>query len=212
MSGEDLLSLRIVEAMLGTDAPMRSQHGDPSDMDVKKNEDRSDEVLAALRSLFAKLLAYEREFELDLLESRNVIGMNVSYGLVFQTDDDSNVTCVEAAVVDYGHGTRFGIKLGSPLVRELIGSDLDASTGDKVRVLTYLVRVGRQAVGFGGKHVGFLVDAERLLRDLVGVMRLEQCRASGDAADRGQGEADDVEPIHEADSTREVSDGSPIRS
>ena len=212
MSGEDFLSLRIAEALLGMDAPMRSELSDPGHVDIKTDEHRADDELAALRSLFAKLLAYEREFELDLLESRNIIGMNVSYGLVFQTDDDSNVTCVEAAVVDYGHDACFGIKLGSPLVHELIGSDLDASTGDKVRVLTYLVRVGRQAVGFGGKHVGFLVDAERLLRDLVGVMRLEQCRASGDAADGGQGEADDIEPIHEADSTREVSDGSPIRS
>lgn len=203
MSGEDLLSLRIAEAMLGTDAPMRSQHGDPSDMDVKKNEDRSDEVLASLRSLFAQLLAYERDFEHDLSESGNVIGMNVSYGLFFQTDDDSNVTCGEATIVDYGHGTRFGIKLDGPLVPELIGRNPDAVLADKVRVLTYLVRVGRQAVGFGGKHVGFLADAEGLLRDLVGLMRLEQGHAAGDAADRGQNETDDVEPIHVNDSTRD---------
>lgn len=140
---------------------------------------------------------------LDLLEASNVIGMNVSYGLVFHADDDSNVTCAEAAVVNYGHDSCFGVKLGGPLVRSLIGSNLDAPTGDKVRVLTYLVRVGRQAVGFGGKHVGFLADAEGLLRDLVGVMRLDEGGAPGDAADGGERKTDDVEPIHRTDSSHE---------
>lgn len=203
MSGEDLLSLRIAEALLGMDAPMHSEIRDPGHVDVKTDEYRTDDELAFLRSLFAKLLAYEREFELDLLESSNVIGMNVSYGLVFQADDDSNVTCTEAAVVNYGHDSCFGIKLGSPLVRSLIGSNLDAPTGDKVRVLTYLVRVGRQAVGFGGKHVGFLADTEGLLRDLVGVMRLDEGSAPGDAADGGKHKTDDIEPIHGTDSSHE---------
>lgn len=203
MSGEDLLSLRVAEALLGMDAPVHSEIRDPGHIDAKTDEYRTDDELASLRGLFAKLLTYEREFELDLLEASNVIGMNVSYGLVFQADDDSNVTCAEAAVVDYGHDSCFCIKLGGPLVRSLIGSNLDAPTSDKVRVLTYLVRVGRQAVGFGGKHIGFLADAEGLLRDLVGVMRLEERSAPGDAADGGEHEADDIGPIHEADSNPE---------
>ena len=203
MSGEDLLSLRVAEALLGMDAPMHSEIRDPGHVDVKTDEYRTDDELASLCSLFAKLLAYEREVELDLLEASNVIGMNVSYGLVFHADDDSNVTCAEAAVVNYGHDSCFGVKLGGPLVRSLIGSNLDAPTGDKVRVLTYLVRVGRQAVGFGGKHVGFLADAEGLLRDLVGVMRLDEGGAPGDAADGGERKTDDVGPIHRTDSSHE---------
>lgn len=202
MSGEDFLSLRVAEALLGMDAPMHSEIRDPGHVDVKTDEYRTDDELASLRSLFAKFIAYEREFELDLLEASHVIGMNVSYGLVFQADDDSNVTCAEAAVVDYGHDSCFCIKLGGPLVRSLIGSNLDAPICDKVRVLTYLVRVGRQAVGFGGKRVGFLADAEGLLRDLVGVMRLEECHASGGATDGGDYEADDIGPIHGPDSNR----------
>lgn len=99
--------------------------------------------------------------------------------------------------------TSVGEPSGGPLVRSLIGSNLDAPTGDKVRVLTYLVRVGRQAVGFGGKHVGFLADAEGLLRDLVGVMRLDEGGAPGDAADGGERKTDDVGPIHRTDSSHE---------
>lgn len=48
-----------------------------------------------------------------------------------------------------------------------------------------------------------LADAEGLLRDLVGVMRLDEGGAPGDAADGGERKTDDVGPIHRTDSSHE---------
>lgn len=217
MSKEDLMSLGIGEALLDLVASSAAQLGRIDDMDVDLASAASDESEAGLRVqtvdtslVFEYLLREELIFEYDLAERRNLIDMPLRNGLVFVADEHLHVSCHVGAVIDQEDGRSVSIVPDPPLVDRLVGGDRQRPLADRVRVCSYLVRLSCKVVGLlgdplrvDGDPVGFLRRSVGILRQLVAAMRLEQGDATGDAADRGQDETDDVEPIHVNDSTRD---------
>lgn len=204
MSGEDLLSLRMAEALLAIAGATHPELAGPDDMDPEPDAWRADDPASAeADGFFLKLLREEIVFEGKLAESGYVVGPHVGNGLVFASDDHMHVTCLECAVVGDGDGGIISIQPSGPLVDGLVSAGVERPLGDQIRVFAYLVRIGCQLVGVFGDADGFLRGSVRRLRQLVRLARLEEGHATGDAADGGQRKTDDTEPIHGTDSNPE---------
>lgn len=203
MSGEDLLSLRVAEALLAVAGAAYPEFAGPDDMDSESDVWRADDPASAeIGGFFLKLLHEEVVFERKLAESGHVDAPLVGKGLAVVSDDNMHVSCLECAVVDDNDGGIIRIQPSGPLVDGLIGAGVERSLGDQIRVFAYLVRVGCQLVGLFCDADGFLSGSVCRLRQLVRLARLEEGRASGGATDGGDYEADDIGAIHGTDSNR----------
>lgn len=144
-----------------------------------------DSVDASL--VFGYLLAKELDFERILVETGYAVDSCVEQGLVFVADDDKHVACRVGAIVDDYECRRFLIELEPPVVGSLVSGGGQRPLADRIRVATYLVRLGSKIVcrignraGFFGDPVGFLSEGVRVLRSLVRLARLEESNDPGD--------------------------------
>lgn len=135
------------------------------------------------------LLAQEVAAERELLETGKLIDVTFRHGVVCSSNDGEHVLCRVGAVVDQEDGRTLVVELDAPVADGLVGCDGQRLLTDRVRIATYLVRLGCKAVcrlgdreGLVGNPVGFLREAIRLLRELVGCMRVVQGDDGRDAS------------------------------
>lgn len=136
---------------------------------------------------FDYLLGKELEFERVLTETGYVVDSFVEQGLIFVANDDEHVTCRVGAVISDSESRSVAVEIEPPVVGSLVDGGGQRSLADRIRVATYLVRLGSKIVGltgdgasFFGDPVGFLGEGVRILRGLVRLARLNEGNDSGD--------------------------------
>lgn len=212
MSGEDLRSLRIAEALLAFQTAVHPELADPCDADGDPDLRHPVETIAVPAGVLSEILEHERRVEFQYADCGYQGGMPFRYDLALAMDDDMNVVCVESAIIDDTENGPIGIILSGPMVDGLIRAGLERSLCDQVRVFSYLVRMVCQLIGgvrglegFSGDAVRFFRETVRVLRELVRTARLEQSDNTGDGAERspdGSNHGPEHTPIHDTDSTR----------
>ncbi|RYN12655.1 hypothetical protein PG2006B_1121 [Bifidobacterium animalis subsp. animalis] len=193
-SNVSLLTLRLAEGLLDYCASSAAHGAFPLDVYADGQPHTGDDVAGRAHAVpsgvvFDKLLADEIAVEEEFSEAGYMLLMPLRKGLVLSADGDGHVECVCTAIIEDAYGSGFGIEFGVPFVDRLIGGNAQRPLADRIRVLTYLVRLGCQVVRLDGDTiridgdpVGFLSRTVRLLGQLVRFGRLQQGDHTGDTA------------------------------
>lgn len=211
-----LVTLRLAEGLLDYCASSAAHRAFPLDVDADGQPHAGDDVAGGahpvpLGVVFDKLLADELAIEEEFAETGYMLLMPLRKGLVLSADDDGHVECVCTAIIEDAYGSSFSIEFGVPFVDRLVGGNAQRPLADRIRVLTYLVRLGCQVVRLDGDTirvdgdpVGFLRSTVRVLGQLVRLARQEQGDHAGDATQRADPADDhirDIPSIHKPNAT-----------
>lgn len=211
-------ALRLAEGALGLFGPAHTEFAGPGDaqLDVNFASTGEEDPAFAIGSVYVPLI---REYlvreqircERELSESGYLIHAAFDYRLVFMANDRGHVSGRVAAVVDDEDGRRFAIELDPPVIDSLVGSDREGSLRDRVRIATYLVCLGGEAVSRLGLGESFLSDAVRTLSALVSALGLTNADGSGNRSHHTDQERDsdssprgDVPSIHASPSAKKT--------
>lgn len=205
--------LRLGEGLLELLASFHPKSAGPREGDVgfdlsDADEEHDPSVIDVVDTLliFSDLLAQEFAFEQSVFEGTNPVDVAFSYGLAFVPDGHRDVHCRVGAVVGHREGSALLVELEPPVVDRLVRGDGKRPLADRVRVATYLVRLGCKAVGLGcdsfgvfGDPVGFLGEGVRVLGELVRLARLDDGDAGGHDSEgtcHGSDDSDDHAQRH----------------
>lgn len=203
---DDSVSLVLANAVLYAVVSSYPEIAGPSYVDDGEVADDWDPgVLSLPGGVFDLLLSDEIRLEREFAEFGYCVCPHVDYRLAMVRDDDANVVCRVGAVIDDGDTASGLLILRQPVVDSLVGGNIERPLRDRLRVCTYLVRLGCQCVGLFGDSTGFLREAVGRLRDLIALTRLGQGDDSGDASDcsydRSDGRDDFPDVCHGNQST-----------
>jgi hypothetical protein len=219
------VEIDLAESLLKLFAFAQSEFAGPDQVNYDSdfpsaNEEHSSSVIDPVDSslIFDYLLGEELDFERVLSKTGYVVDCFVEQGLVFMTDNDEHIMCRVGAVINDGESRRFLVVLESPVVGCLVRGGGQRSSADRIRVATYLVRLGSNIVGrsgngagFFGDPVGFLREGVRTLGELVRLARLEQRDDSGNEAEGAERNSTDCAdfltdhiPIHNSSPNSEA--------
>lgn len=113
------------------------------------------------------LVAQQAVVEKDLAVTHYFLAPRFDYQVFFTSNKDAHVLCEVGAVIDEPKFRNVCLKIQPPLVDQMVSADPCRTLTDRIRVATYLVRLGCDAIGRFGSAQSFLRYAVRTLRQLM---------------------------------------------
>ena len=134
-----------------------------------------------------------RQVEVQLAESRQMLGFNSPNGVAFALGDNGKVHCVVGTVIRDSSGPDPSLiaELDSPFVDQIIHASLQRPTADAVRILCYLIGVFCSKVSPFGSIQAFSSGFVRNFSKTVGALRIVMAHHSNTQADHADSSSRD---------------------
>lgn len=109
------------------------------------------------------IICQQISIENQLIETGHAILPALKASAILQRDRDGNLERVTCTLIDNPDGAVFHVRYRTPIIYDLVFSDLKRTRTDAVRLLTYFV-------SFGSQHVSSDSSIQSTLRDLVSLL------------------------------------------
>ena len=197
--GPEMLPVFVAQALLDYVASRHTKWGLPLDVEydfpgLTAPENDSLAADSRLTDMACDCLIQAfRQVEVQLAESRQMLGFNSPNGVAFALGDNGKVHCVVGTVIRDSSGPDPSLiaELDSPFVDQIIHASLQRPTADAVRILCYLIGVFCSKVSPFGSIQAFSSGFVRNFSKTVGALRIVMAHHSNTQADHADSSSRD---------------------